>query len=107
MIVYAIIPSRSGSKRFKNKNIALLNKKYLFSYTINFAKKLRFVKKIIFTSDSQDYLDKAGKFENVLLHKRSLKNAASEHSSVGTTRARSRFRFPFSQDPMIIALPFG
>lgn len=83
MIVYAIIPSRSGSKRFKNKNISILNKKYLFSYTINFAKKLKFVKKIIFTSDSQDYLDKASKFENVLLHKRSIfasrDNSMEEH----------------------------
>lgn len=71
MNIYAIIPARSGSKRFKNKNIAKLNKKYLFSYTINFAKKLKFVKKIIFTSDSYDYLKKASTFKNILLHKRS------------------------------------
>ena len=49
-----IIPARSGSKGIKDKNILKLNGKELFSYSVNFAKKLKFVKDIIFSTDSKN-----------------------------------------------------
>ena len=55
-LTYAIVPSRSGSKRFKNKNIYNFLNKPLFFHSINFAKKLSFVDKIIFSTDSEKYI---------------------------------------------------
>ncbi len=75
---HAIIPARSGSKGFKNKNIVKFLNKSLFEHSIIFAKKLNFVDKIIFSSDSSDYLKKAKKFQNVLLHKRSRKASSDK-----------------------------
>ena len=50
-----IIPARSGSKGIKHKNI-LCSKKKLILHSINFAKKLNFVKDIVFSSDSNKYI---------------------------------------------------
>ena len=67
---WALIPARSGSKRIKNKNIKLINKKPLIYYTLNFAKKIDLFHKIIFSSDSNKYLKLASKFGKFYLHKR-------------------------------------
>lgn len=52
-----IIPARSGSKGIKHKNILMLKRKELILYSINFAKKLNFVKDIVFSSDSNKYIN--------------------------------------------------
>ena len=57
-----IIPARSGSKGIKDKNILKLNNKELIIHSIKFAKKLKFVKHIILSTDSQNYLDISKKF---------------------------------------------
>ena len=69
-LTYAIVPSRSGSKRFKNKNIYNFLNKPLFFHSINFAKKLSFVDKIIFSTDSEKYIKIAKKYNNIIIHKR-------------------------------------
>ena len=52
-------------------------------HSLNFAKKLKFIDKIIFTSDSGKYLDKVKNFKKLIKHKRSLKaskdNSMEEH----------------------------
>ena len=65
-----IIPVRSGSVRIKNKNILKINKNPLISYSINFAKKLKFVDEILVSSDSNYYLSIAKKFGVNNLNKR-------------------------------------
>ena len=45
--LWAIIPARSGSKSLKNKNIIKFLNKPLLVHSINFAKKLKFVDKVI------------------------------------------------------------
>ena len=53
MTFVAIIPAREGSKRLKNKNLRLLNRKPLIHYSINAAKKSKYIKDIILFTDSQ------------------------------------------------------
>lgn len=57
-----IIPARSGSKGIKNKNIIFIKKKPLFLHSLEFAKKLSFIKEIIFSTDSIQYLGIARKY---------------------------------------------
>lgn len=54
-IIWAIIPARSGSKGLKNKNITPFLKKPLLVHSINFAKKLKFIDKILLSTDSKKY----------------------------------------------------
>jgi len=57
--LWAIIAARSGSKGIKDKNIKKFLDVPLLLHSINFAKKLNFVDKIFFTSDSKKYCDLA------------------------------------------------
>jgi len=57
-----IIPARSGSKGIKNKNIIKFRSYPLLKYSIDFANKLKFVKKIIVSTDSQRYLNISKKY---------------------------------------------
>lgn len=80
MKIYAIIPARSGSNRFKNKNIKKFLNKELFLHSIFFAKKLNFISKIIFSTDSNTYskiLEE--KVKDVTTHKRT-KFASNNHA---------------------------
>ena len=75
MKTIAIIMARSGSSGLKNKNIKMINNKPLIYYTIKFAKKLKFIDKLIFSTDSKKYLKIAQKyypFENNLRPKNYL-----------------------------------
>ena len=65
MKTLCIIPARSGSKGIKHKNIILLNRKPLIHFTISFAKKLKFIDKIVFSSDSSKYNKLALKYKNI------------------------------------------
>lgn len=55
--IWAIIPARSGSKGFVNKNITKFLEVPLLVHSINFAKKLKFVDKIILSTDSREYAE--------------------------------------------------
>ena len=52
-LVIAIIPARGGSKGLPGKNIKKMNDKPLIWYTINAAKKSKFVDKIIVSTDDE------------------------------------------------------
>ena len=54
----AIIPARKNSKRIKNKNIRKINGKYLVNYTIDAAKKVNKISKIVVTTDIDKILKK-------------------------------------------------
>lgn len=54
MEILAFIPARSGSKRIPNKNIKLLNGKPLIAYTIEVAKKSKYVNRIVVSTDSEE-----------------------------------------------------
>jgi len=61
MLIYAIIPARSGSKGLPDKNIKMLSGKPLMAYTIEFAKRLG-VDRIICSTDSERYSEIAQQY---------------------------------------------
>tara|TARA_Y100000992_G_scaffold234021_1_gene164928 strand:- start:334 stop:1050 length:717 start_codon:yes stop_codon:yes gene_type:complete len=81
--IWAFIPARSGSKGIKNKNIIKLNNKPLIAHSIEHAKKIKKITKIIFSTDSKKYISIAKKYGCNDFHLRSKKlssDKASEHS---------------------------
>lgn len=57
--VIAFIPARKGSKRIKNKNGIIINGKPLFQYSIEVAKKSKYIDKIFFSTDSAEWMEYA------------------------------------------------
>lgn len=55
MLIYALIPARSDSKRIKNKNILKINKKNLIQITIEQSLKTKEIKKTFVSTDSKKY----------------------------------------------------
>lgn len=60
--ILAIIPARGGSKGIKNKNIVDLCGKPLISYTIEAAKKSKYIDKVIVSTDSDKIANVSEKF---------------------------------------------
>lgn len=58
-LVYALIPARGGSKRVPGKNIKLLCGKPLLAWSVDEAKKSRFISKIIVSTDDSEIADVA------------------------------------------------
>ena len=57
MSYLAFIPARSGSKRIKNKNIKIVKKKPLIYFTIKAAKKSKYINRLIFSTESIEYIN--------------------------------------------------
>ena len=55
MYIIALIPARSGSKGIPHKNIKLYKGIPLINHSINIAKKSKYIKKIIVSTDSEEY----------------------------------------------------
>lgn len=62
MKILAFIPARGGSKRIPDKNIKLLNNKPLISYTIETAKKSKYINRIVVSTDSEKIANIARKY---------------------------------------------
>ncbi len=60
--IVAIIPARSGSKGVPDKNIRLLEGKPLLAYSIAAALQVKLIKRVIVSTDSQQYADIAQKY---------------------------------------------
>lgn len=79
-MIYAFIPARSGSTRLKNKNILLLNNKRLFEWSIELAGRVNEIDKIIFSTDSNQYISYANSLKlnkELIIDKRKNINASS------------------------------
>jgi len=63
VLVIAIIPARGGSKGLPGKNIKKMNDKPLIWYTINSAKKSKFVDKIIVSTDDNEVAKISKKYD--------------------------------------------
>lgn len=76
--IWCLIPARSGSKSIKNKNIKKINNKPLIHYSIETAFSIKDFKKVIFSSDSNKYINLAKKNnKKLIIHKRNKKTSSS------------------------------
>lgn len=75
----ALIPARGGSKGIKLKNLKILSGKSLVSHSIDFARKLKFIDKIVLSSDNKKIL-KIGEKKNIISSKRN-KNLSGDRVS--------------------------
>ena len=82
--IWVFIPARSGSKSIKNKNLKKIRGKPLIFYTLDLASRMKKVKKIIFSSDSQRYLNLTRNYKKVECHLRSKKNSSDTASDFDT-----------------------
>ena len=77
-ITYCFIFARGGSKGLKNKNLKKLNGKPLLQYSIDLAKKIKFIKKIFVSTDNKKIENYARK-NNIYVIKRP-KKISGDHS---------------------------
>lgn len=79
--ILAIIPARGGSKRLPKKNILVFHGKPMISWTIEAALDCDFVDDVVVTSDSDQTLNIASKY-NVALERRSSGLASDTATSI-------------------------
>ena len=81
--ILCIIPARGGSKRIKNKNIISFKNKPLIYWTIQAAKKTKYIDKIIVSTDSKQIKKEAEKLdiEVPFLRKHAIDDDASVHDA--------------------------
>ena len=60
--ILGLIPARSGSKRIPRKNIMPLNGKPLIAYTIETAKKSKYINKVLVSTDSKEIASVARRY---------------------------------------------
>ena len=78
----ALIPARSGSKRFPNKNIKLLNGHPLIAYTITTAIRSDVFDKVIVCTDSHDYAEISRSYGAETPYLRNVENAGSSSPDI-------------------------
>ena len=52
-----IVPARSGSKRIRDKNIKIINKKPMLVHSLEIARKTKLFDKIHLSTDSDKYIN--------------------------------------------------
>ncbi len=79
MNILCTLCMRGGSKGIKNKSIALVNNKPLFTYTLNQIKKIKFIDKIVVSTDSKKIYNITSKYgvENWFLRPKNLSKDSS------------------------------
>lgn len=108
----AFVPARSGSKRVKNKNIKILGDKPLFMWTIKKLLNIELIEKIIFSTDSDMYIDILNKNisprdqKKILIDKREKSQAGDSIKIYDYIKNHLIHNFNFADfDSLIISLP--
>lgn len=77
-MVVAVIPARSGSKRVKDKNIRNFCGKPLMAWAIEKAFESGVFNRVVVSSDSEEYLDIAGRYGPIMCLKRPAEAAEDD-----------------------------
>jgi CMP-N,N'-diacetyllegionaminic acid synthase len=103
MKVYAIIPARSGSVGYKDKNIKKIDNKPLLAYSIEFAKELKCVDRIFCSTDSQKYANIAIKYGAEVPFLRSVESSSSNSMEDDVLKdLREKFKLYNIDEPDLI-----
>tara|TARA_B100001248_G_scaffold89409_1_gene65955 strand:+ start:4856 stop:5557 length:702 start_codon:yes stop_codon:yes gene_type:complete len=102
------IPARSGSKRMPDKNIKLLKNKPLIFWTIESFVECKRVSKIIFSSDSEDYIEIVKKKfgdDKLCYHKRTESEAGDKVKIFDYIKNNIQLISNKPDDVLILGLP--
>ena len=100
------IPARSGSKRFKNKNLQKIGKDSLISKSISFSKKINVNKYIYLSTDSKKYAEEGLKYGAQVPFLRSKKNSGDKsniNQAINEFLKRTKNKFEFKY--ILIIMP--
>lgn len=79
MKIYCIIPARGGSKRIKNKNLIKIKETPLLQFSLESAKKSKYINKIFVSSNDKKILDFSKKFDvNIIKRNESISKDKSK-----------------------------
>lgn len=104
-MVYIIIPARKNSIRLKGKNLLKLNNRSLIERTIDFARKIKFSKKIIVTTDIN--LEKFYDKKKIIFVKRSKKLSGKKtkiYTVIKNVIKEIKKNLSFNEDAIILLL---
>ena len=82
--IWAFIPARAGSKSIKNKNIKKINSIPLLIYSLKTAlslKKKNLIDEVIFSSDSERYIELVKKYSNKIKIDYRMKKDATDNAT--------------------------
>jgi CMP-N,N'-diacetyllegionaminic acid synthase len=103
MKILIVILARKGSKRLKNKNLRKIGKHSLVLKTIKFAKKIRFIKDIILSSDSKKIISIA-KEHCIAIKRPAYLSRSSSTSASAAIHAIRNYENNFSKIDSILLL---
>jgi CMP-N,N'-diacetyllegionaminic acid synthase len=105
MNVIGIITARSGSKSVPHKNIRILGKVPLLGWLVRSATKSMKIDKLILSTDSEEYFNKAKSFnKNIIFHKRSLELSEDVPSELVILDVLKKYENLFDDDSIVVVL---
>jgi N-acylneuraminate cytidylyltransferase len=100
---YFIIPARSGSKGVLNKNIKLLNGIHMLGYSVKTANESKHEKQIILSTDSDEYVNIAKMYGDVINIKRN-KLTAHDNAKDIDYLLHTIFKLDMDENDLLIIL---
>ncbi len=91
MKILCTVCIRAGSKGLRDKNFLKIKNKYLFSYTLDVAKKSKIFNDIIISTDSKKIRSLSKKFNKVIFIKRPKKLATDKANKMDAIRHALRY----------------
>ena len=79
MTIFAVIPARGGSKGIHKKNLALISKRPLISFSIEAAKSSQQIDRVIVSSDDDEIIKVANVYGAETLKQRKIKVCQIHH----------------------------
>jgi CMP-N,N'-diacetyllegionaminic acid synthase len=106
--ILAIIPARGGSKGLPGKNIRILNGKPLIAYSIEEAKKSKYIDRVILSTDSQEIIDACKPYDIEVPFIRPIELATDNALAVDNyeyTLNRMKDEFNYDADVLVVLQP--
>lgn len=108
MNILGIIPARGGSKGVPGKNIKLLNNKPLIAYTIEEAKKSKYLNKVILSTDDKQIAEVGRKFGADIPFMRPHELAQDDSKAIDTykfTLEKLKNDYNYQADILVVLQP--